>query len=456
MNTNRGHFGPWTTSLHHANQLELSAFWKQRLHRLRSLPNLPTRLGTRKTLAFTGIAVALLLVPRVELQRVAAAADAKLSGESLDLAAARLDSTDAPAPFTATFSNGVQVELIGLGENPSKDKPWWRPDGSPLAERPLQRVPAHMGGGFGSIGREVCWRWKNTPDDPDFDTGWSTVPHYGGAGGGTAFDAEGKKVPDLVAWAIQMPKSPGTCTFKFSVTVDYTPWKTVFSDDGKHESSMSRSDLGVRLGASFNPARVEGDATVISVSYQIPDQAVRLVAIDEDGKVHQAGSSSGGGALGFNMMTYQFRNLPLEKIKRFELQAQTRRFETIEFRNVSLDPAKRTQVEIVHPDFETKLDSKSESSTVAMPKIAAGDIVLIRVLGAMPDAPIDDLFRVEPSGKVPLGPQYGRVAIAGLTFEEAETALTRHLAERLQNPVVQVTDGQWELERRGMRPMTNR
>jgi len=445
MNPNRDHFGPWTTALHHVNQLELNAFWKQRLRRLRSLQTLPIGLGARKMPIFVGIALALLLLPRVELQRLAIADDANAQTTNVDFSGQTLDAADASGPFTATFSNGIQVELIGLGDNPSVDQPWWRPDGSPLAQRPYARVPAKMGDGFGAIGREVCWRWHNTPDDPDFDANWSTIPHYGGAGGGRAFDAKGKEVPDLVAWAILMPKSPGTCTFKFSVTVDYTPWKTVFSDEGKYQGSMTRSDLGEPMGAAFSPARADGDSTEIVVSYQIPDQAVRLVAIDQDDKVHQAGSSSGGGALGFNLTTYRFRGLPPEKIKRFELQAQTRRFETIEFRNVSLDPAKRTIVEIVHPDAEP---SSASPSAAAMPKIKPGDAVMIAVLGTLPDAPIQDLYRVEPSGRVPLGPHYGRVAIAGLTYEKAEQAITRHLAEILQNPVVQVTDGQWELERR--------
>lgn len=451
MNSNRDHFGPWTTALHHTNRLELSAFWKQRLHRLSALPKLPTRLRPSQVAAFLIVGLALLLVPRIEVETAAAAEDSKLSAADLDSAATTLDSADASAPFTATFSNGVQVELIGLSENPSKDKPWWRPDGSPLAERPYNRVPAHMNGGFGTIGREVCWRWHNVPADPDFDTNWATVPHYGGAGGGRAFDADGKEVPDLVAWAIQMPKSPGTCTFKFSVAVDYTPWKTLFTDSGKSQGAMAGNGNGV----VFSPARVENDRTVITVSYRIPEQAVRVVAIDVDDKLHTAGSSSSSSALGFYQSTYRFAKLPPDRIKRFELQGQTRRFETIEFRNVSLDPTKRTKVEIVRPD-EEKLGIKSEALTTDMPKIAPGDVVMIRVLGALPDAPIADLFRVEPSGKVPLGPNYGRVAIAGLTFEEAEIALTRHLAETVQNPVVQVTDGKWELERRGVRAATYR
>jgi hypothetical protein len=444
MNANRDHFGPWTTALHHTNRLELSAFWRQRLRRLRSVQTLPAGLGSRRLTVFACIAIALLLLPRIELQRLAAADDDGLTATNLDLAAKRLDAADASSPFIATFSNGVQVELIGLSENPSKDKPWWQPDGSPLKTRPYARVPAIMGDDPGTIRREVCWRWLDEPYDPDFDTNWTILPHTSGAGGGTAFDTAGQKIPDLNAWAIQMRESPETCTLAFSVSVDHSPWTTIFSDDGQHDSGMSRSDFGRKQGATFSPSRNDGDGTSITIAYQIPDQAVRLIAVDKEGAIHTPISSSGGGVFGFNQRTFRFANLLPNQIKRFDLQGQTRKFETIEFRNVSLDPAKRTKVEIVRPSSEPPADKTDD----VMPKIEPGDILMIRLLGGLPDEPIADLFRVEPSGNVPLGPSYGRVAIAGLTYEEAENALTRHLENTLEHPIVQVTDGEWELERR--------
>jgi hypothetical protein len=68
--------------------------------------------------------------------------------------------------------------------------------------------------------------------------------------------------------------------------------------------------------------------------------------------------------------------------------------------------------------------------------------VQIRVVGTTPDNQIDGLFRVEPSGKVPLGPGYGRVQVAGLTFEDAETELRKKLMETLTNPEVMITAGE--------------
>ena len=52
--------------------------------------------------------------------------------------------------FEARLPSGVTVELLGVSENPSKDKPWWRPDGSPLLERPrVDWLGASVGAGIG-------------------------------------------------------------------------------------------------------------------------------------------------------------------------------------------------------------------------------------------------------------------------------------------------------------------
>ena len=73
------------------------------------------------------------------------------------------------------------------------------------------------------------------------------------------------------------------------------------------------------------------------------------------------------------------------------------------------------------------------------------DILMIDVIGTPPDGPISGLFAVEPGGQVQLGSGYGSVMVAGLSIEEAQSAITRHLAGtddnmagRLFNPIVSV------------------
>ena len=72
-------------------------------------------------------------------------------------------------------------------------------------------------------------------------------------------------------------------------------------------------------------------------------------------------------------------------------------------------------------------------------KIEPFDGLLIRVLGALPDQPIADAFAVDPEGKVDLGPSYGRVQVVGLTIDEAQAAIQKHLSQVLEQPQVSVS-----------------
>ena len=81
----------------------------------------------------------------------------------------------------------------------------------------------------------------------------------------------------------------------------------------------------------------------------------------------------------------------------------------------------------------------AKSAAAAENRIQPLDLLMIRVLGTMLYQPIDGLFLVQPNGQVSLGPAYGRVAVQGLTVEEAEIAIHKKLKETLNKPDVQVT-----------------
>jgi polysaccharide export outer membrane protein len=66
------------------------------------------------------------------------------------------------------------------------------------------------------------------------------------------------------------------------------------------------------------------------------------------------------------------------------------------------------------------------------------DSLSIQVQGTLPDAPIEGGYSVEPGGLVKLGARYGSVQVGGLTVEQAEAAITKHLGAYLKEPVVSV------------------
>jgi hypothetical protein len=88
-------------------------------------------------------------------------------------------------------------------------------------------------------------------------------------------------------------------------------------------------------------------------------------------------------------------------------------------------------------------DKKETGRPAAAPeaeeRIQPGDRLRISVNNTLPAQPINGVYRVEPSGKVALGPAYGRVRVKGMTLEEAEAAIRDSLARLVKEPQVLVT-----------------
>ncbi|QDT62900.1 polysaccharide biosynthesis/export family protein [Calycomorphotria hydatis] len=85
-------------------------------------------------------------------------------------------------------------------------------------------------------------------------------------------------------------------------------------------------------------------------------------------------------------------------------------------------------------------------------KLVPGDELFIQASNVLPNDPLEDpltsafrqinnVYVVQPSGMVDLGPEYGQVLVEGLTFEEAKQAIEQHLQDDagLVNPKVSVS-----------------
>ena len=66
------------------------------------------------------------------------------------------------------------------------------------------------------------------------------------------------------------------------------------------------------------------------------------------------------------------------------------------------------------------------------------DLITVQVAGTLPDAPIAGIYPIEPGGLVNLGAPYGGVAVAGMSTEEAQAAISAHLKTFLREPEVSV------------------
>jgi serine/threonine protein kinase/protein involved in polysaccharide export with SLBB domain len=63
----------------------------------------------------------------------------------------------------------------------------------------------------------------------------------------------------------------------------------------------------------------------------------------------------------------------------------------------------------------------------------------ISVAGALPDARIDGLYKLDLDGYVNLGAQYGKIKVAGMTADEAQAAVLAELREVIREPKVTLT-----------------
>ena len=124
-----------------------------------------------------------------------------------------------------------------------------------------------------------------------------------------------------------LPADAEACTVRFEVAAG--PWKTIATWD-KHSGSV---------GSRFGPNYVHGrpiattKGTTLSVTHDIQNNPVRLVAVDRDDKIHPAEVRSVGGVKDFRQLVVEFDLTP-EQIKEFRLQ--TRPYEAVEIPRIAL------------------------------------------------------------------------------------------------------------------------
>jgi RNA polymerase sigma factor (sigma-70 family) len=97
-------------------------------------------------------------------------------------------------------------------------------------------------------------------------------------------------------------------------------------------------------------------------------------------------------------------------------------------------PAKGT----ADPGFNTTKAGPFDAAT-DKGAIKPGERIFIHAEGTLPNADIKGIYTVEPGGQVSLGPAYGRVRVAGSTYQEAEVVIRTFLKDTLRNPMVAVT-----------------
>ncbi|MEX0775974.1 MAG: serine/threonine-protein kinase [Phycisphaeraceae bacterium] len=281
--------------------------------------------------------------------------------------------------WQAELPGGVTVELVGISENPSQEKRWWRPDGTLLPSPPEHAPPAEEARDLAPPGNDLMIVVMDIPfprEPGDFemvtrmrrDEANAAMPpedvridYEGWTWTKTVLPpvdtADGLRVTDVYVLSQNFPKSQDRLTIRVGLAVG--PWETVATGktDGENRASSFRGLRGGKLDVSFgspfeaeipHPWADKPKVTTahVTVAHNLPaDQQARVIAILTDGSqpgADRAPEQSNGGV---KQITQSFRRrqsvdakdmVSIKDIK--EIRLESRPYQWVEFKNIPLRP----------------------------------------------------------------------------------------------------------------------
>jgi formylglycine-generating enzyme required for sulfatase activity/outer membrane protein assembly factor BamB len=218
-----------------------------------------------------------------------------------------------PGTYTVALPNGLTVEVVGVCGNPRHQHTWWKPDGSPLAEQPADRLLV-AGSLVGTPENEIallvrqfstsgdCWvvekdgeiaslvrQFSTRPDNRPVDTGreprpgeppvrvtHGVVPAPLWSAGKVDLYRDGKKLSET-AQAVAFRELPETMRYRCGVS--WGDWEPVAVFDGKQTKPCTP-------GASprFYDLKQDGGRVQVRCEYEADENYhVRFMAILEGG-----------------------------------------------------------------------------------------------------------------------------------------------------------------------------
>ena len=227
---------------------------------------------------------------------------------------AQAQSPEKPYPKAAvdprwvkSFPNGATIEVVGVSPHPSGSDTWWGPDGKPLEQAPCDRSSTIQTSDKAVISRAVVVRITGLPPGADHD--WWIDEAQGGSQDRARLG--GRPVPDLYEVVTFFDREKATCTVQFKVAAG--AWKTVKVWGTSQGATSARNGPSYIFGEPIETRK----GTSLSVTHNIKEDSVRLVAVDGDGKEHPAEFRSGSGVGEFYQLVGEF-DLSPKQIKKFQ------------------------------------------------------------------------------------------------------------------------------------------
>ncbi|HBG25696.1 MAG: hypothetical protein A2Y10_20545 [Planctomycetes bacterium GWF2_41_51] len=226
--------------------------------------------------------------------------------------------------YKKVVSNGGTIELVGVCNYPSKDKKWWRPDGSPLGYE-----------------IETNDNSKYKSKDPGYEFVFTPLA------GGSYFAID--EIKDSAMRSSIDVLKPDECMFgvrahiktninKTNIKIKYVvndkaDWKTVAAHDGRNATVKFHRDKKI----IFSQANDSASDVLITISDDLNNgQADRLIAINKKDEEIQVNLQTSLMVDGMRQQTFIIANNKASEIKSYKFQQTP--YESITFKNISLRP----------------------------------------------------------------------------------------------------------------------
>jgi RNA polymerase sigma factor (sigma-70 family) len=218
--------------------------------------------------------------------------------------------------------NGATIEIIGVSSIPTGSDTWWRPDGTPLHPAPCDRREP-MVTGDKLFAKSVVVRVTGIPAGADQDL---SITEAQACYRGPA-KRDDKVIPELTELNANFTIGTRAGTVRFQVASD--PWHTEVTA-GKSTGAFAAATASYIFGDAI-PGK---EGTLLAVTHNVEGMALRVLAIDVNGKEHPGGIRSSLGVTGFQQIKIEF-DLPPDQIRNFLLQ--TRPYQKVEIPGIRLE-----------------------------------------------------------------------------------------------------------------------
>jgi beta-lactamase regulating signal transducer with metallopeptidase domain/uncharacterized GH25 family protein len=249
--------------------------------------------------------------------------------------------TDSPAPekFIAKLPDSIEVEIVGVGFHPSKDREWWKPDGSVLEKRPYQASGGSVMPGSPDQAkcREFSLEIRGLPKEHSV-----TINSGDGASATGSSYAKGIWNGEYAAGPFNVP----TANIRIGIATGAFPAPQAIDLTGKKLKSPDLPADLTKLYDKVIPLKViapVGKTELVLNGAQLNElrklAEFRILAIDLNKKTYRSNSSfappSGDLHLVFPIEHYE--------IVRFEFEVRPYRH-WVTFENVTLEPGEKAEV----------------------------------------------------------------------------------------------------------------